>query len=957
SGGNPKGGLDLTTVGAARKGGESGVAIVPRDLNASLLWRRVSGDEMPPKKPLNALQKQTLRNWIESGATWGTSPLDRFRVTTASRAGYDWWALQPVRSPVVPVVEPATWVRNPIDAFVLKKLALRKLTPSPAASNQVLIRRLYFDLIGLPPTPSHVARFERESRDDPELAWKTLVDRLLNSQHFGERWGRHWLDVARFGESQGFERDKLRNNSWHYRDWVIQALNDDMPYDTFVRQQIAGDVLAPHDPQSVIATGFLVAGPWDEVGQSMRSKTMKAVVRQDEIEDYVGTIGQTFLGLTVNCARCHDHKFDPIRQQEYYQLAAAVAGVRHGSREVISPESQQRLRKIDLKIRAARKQIAAIDAGVRNRLHQRVQAAPKVLPPRARPIARWDFEKDTNDRIGTAHATQHPQAKIMNGRLVLDQAAGYAATHMQNTRLAAKTIEAWVRLDNLQQRGGAAISVHDRKGAFDALVFAERQPGKWMAGSDFFKRTKDLAAAAESQADSAFIHLAMTYAEDGTISCYRQGVPYGAPYKSTKPWLFEPGQWYVMFGLRNGGPSPKRQLQGLIETAQLYDRALSPQEVNASFRCEQVSITHEQILAALSDAERQRRQEVLRSIKALIVERKQSRPYSVYAVKPQTAEVAHVLHRGNPASRGAVVKPGGVAAIAALEAGFGLEPDADDADRRRKLAEWVTDHRNPLFSRVIVNRLWHYHFGTGLVATPNDFGFNGGRPSHPELIDWLASELVKSGWRLKHIHRLIVSSATYQQASRYRDDCAAVDADNRLLWRKTPLRLEAEVLRDAILSVSGQLNRRFGGAPYQDFTTVVNNTQFYKMADKDDPEVYRRTVYRTWVRSGRNHLLDAFDCPDPSTTAPARAVTTTPIQSLALMNNAFVLRMADRCAARVRQDAGADAIAQADRLFRIAYGRAPGRAESQRVASFITDHGLPALCRVVFNSNEFVYAD
>jgi len=957
SGPQPKGGLDLTSVASARRGGESGAAIVAGDLDASLLWRRVSAGEMPPKKPLAEQQTQKFRKWIISGARWGTSPIDRFRVTTAARAGYDWWALQRLRRPPVPAVLPRAWPRNPIDDFVLARLRQQQLTPSPTAAPRILMRRMYFDLIGLPPTPVAVEQFEQAMTVDRDAAWKKLVDRLLGSRHFGERWGRHWLDVVRFGESQGFERDKLRTNSWHYRDWVIRALNDDMPYDEFVRLQIAGDVLAPEDPQAVIATGFLVAGPWDEVGQSMRSKAMKAVVRQDEIEDYVGTIGQTFLGLTVNCARCHDHKFDPIRQQEYYQLASAVGGVRHGSREVISDPDRKRLQEIHTDIAAAREQIAKIDAAVRNRLNRRGAADRKKLPPRVRPLARWDFEKDTNDRIGTAHATQHPQAKIVDGRLLLNKKTGYAATHMQNTRLAAKTIEAWVRLDNLRQRGGAAMSIHDQKGAFDAIVFAERQPGKWMAGSDFFKRTRDLDVAAESQANSGFIHLAITYADDGTISCYRQGVPYGAPYKSTKPWLFQPGQWYVMFGLRNGGPSPKRQLQGLIETAQLYDRALTPQEVNASFVCEQVAITHEQILAALSAAERVRRSRLVASIKTLEAARKQSRPYTVYAVKPGTADVTHVLQRGNPANRGQVVQPGGVAAVAQLDSSFGLEADAQDADRRRELAEWITDRRNPLFARVIVNRLWHYHFGTGLVATPNDFGFNGGRPSHPKLIDWLASELVDSGWSLKHIHRLIVSSATYQQASRYRDDCAAVDAENRLMWRKSPQRLEAEALRDAILSVSGQLNRQFGGPPYQDFTTYVNNTQFYKMADKDHPDVYRRTVYRTWIRSGRNHLLDAFDCPDPSTTAPARAVTTTPIQSLALMNNSFVLRMAGRCAAQIEQDVGRDPSAQADRLFRIAYGRTPSESEARRISTFIADHGLPALCRVVFNSNEFVYAD
>ena len=673
SGAEPKGGLDLTDSESAQKGGDSGAVIVPGKLDQSLLWQQIESGEMPPKKPLGKQERQVLRNWIALGAKWGTSPIDRFRVTTSKRAGTDWWALQPLHRPAVPAVASNQHFQNAIDAFVVDRLASQGLTSSPEATSRVLLRRLSFDLTGLPPTPEQVLEFEQAVRQSGDAAFNDLVNRLLDSKHFGERWGRHWLDVVRFGESQGFERDKLRTDSWHYRDWVIDAFNNDMPYDEFVRQQLAGDILYPGNANAIIATGFLVAGAWDEVGHNQQSSAMKAVVRQDEIEDYVGTIAQTFLGLTVNCARCHDHKFDPILQKEYYQLASAVGGVRHGSRNVVTGNEQK--------------------------------------------------------------------------------------------------------------------------------------------------------------------------------------------------------------------------------------------------------------------------------------------PFPVYAVKPGTADVTYVLARGNSAARGEVVTPGGVASLATIDSSFGLAADSTDADRRRKLSDWITQEQNPLFARVIVNRLWHYHFGAGLVETPNDFGFNGGRPSHPELIDWLAAELIDSGWSLKHLHRLIVTSATYRQSSRHRADCAAVDADNRLLWRRNPLRLEAEALRDSILSVTGQLNLQYGGAPYRDFTTYVHNTQFYTMTDPDSPDVYRRTVYRTWIRSGRNHLLDAFDCPDPSTTAPKRAVTTTPIQSLALMNNSFVLRMSDRFAERVIKDVGADVSSQVARVCQLAYSRSPNDAEADQLAQFVTGHGLPALCRVVLNSNEFIHVD
>jgi hypothetical protein len=967
SGAEPKGGLDLAVAESARKGGQSGTAIVPGKLDASLLWERIESGEMPPKAKLTDQEKQSLKEWISSGAKWGTTPIDPFRVTTNRRAGSDWWSLKSIQRPDVPQSAAGQSVRNPIDSFVLKRLEDRGFMPSQQATSRELIRRVHFDLIGLPPTPAEVRDFEQSFKQDSDAAWKQLVDKLLGSKHFGERWGRHWLDVVRFGESQGFERDKLRDNSWNYRDWVIDAFNRDLPYDEFVRQQIAGDILYPGEPNAITATGFLVAGPWDEPGQNMRSAPMKAVVRQDEIEDYVGTIGQTFLGLTVNCARCHDHKFDPIRQKEYYQLASAVGGVRHGSRDVISQDDQREFDRINAQMRQAQDDIANIDGAVRNRLLKANSESSTELPAKIQPIARWDFQKDTNDGIGKLHATQHPKAKVVDGRLILDGGTGYATTRHVDRTLREKTLEAWVKLDNLEQRGGAAISVHSTKGPFDAIVFGERESGKWMAGSDYFKRTKNLNAPQETEAVDGFVHVAISYDTDGTIACYRNGKPYGKPYQSKGLIEFRPGQWYVMFGLRTGGPNSNRQLRGLLEAAQLYDRALSASEVLASFECEKAAITHESILAALTDEESTSRDQQLASIKSLERKRQQHASHSVYAVVPTAADTVSLLLRGNPAT------PGGVASINGVDADFQLAPDAPDADRRRKLAEWITDKQNPMFSRVIVNRLWHYHFGIGIVDSPNDFGFNGGRPSHPQLLDWLAAELIDSGWSLKHIHRLIVNSATYRQSSTFNADAAKIDSDNRLLWRKNPGRLEAEALRDCILSVSGQLNRQYGGAPYRDFTTYISNSQFYKMIDPDSPDVYRRTIYRTWIRSGRNHMLDAFDCPDPSSTAPRRAVTTTPIQSLTLMNNSFVLRMSGRFAERVivdvRQrggkdtsndassDASSDVDAQADRVFQLAFSRSPSPEELEDVTTFIEEHGLEALCRVVLNSNEFIHVD
>ncbi len=360
SGPKPKGGLDLSHRDKAMEGGDTGPVIVAGKTSDSLLWEYVDQNKMPPKKPLGALEKAVFRAWIAAGARWGSDPIDPFHFTTDKRAGRDWWALQPVVRPPMPLGVDSNWCRNPIDAFIAAKLQVKGLSPSVAADRAILIRRLSFDLLGLPPTPEEVAAFVR---NDSPGAYEELVDRYLDSPRYGVTWARHWLDVVRFGESNGFEHDEFRPNAWPYRDWVVDTLNQDLPYDEFARQQLVGDLLKPGDPDALAATGFLVAGSYDSVGQTQQSEAMRKVVRQDEMEDVVGTVGQTFLGLTVQCARCHDHKFDPVRQVEYYRLVAALSGVRHGERSLPRPERELAGAKRELA--KARDELAAIEEPVR----------------------------------------------------------------------------------------------------------------------------------------------------------------------------------------------------------------------------------------------------------------------------------------------------------------------------------------------------------------------------------------------------------------------------------------------------------------------------------------------------------------------------------------------------------------------------------------------------------------
>ncbi len=952
SGPKPKGSLDLSRQQTALDGGKSGVVLVPGQPAESLLWNYVASDKMPPKKPLSAAEKNLLKVWIAGGATWGTDPIDPYRATTERRAGYDWWSLQPIAQPPLPAVQNSTWCRTPIDAFILAKLEARGLQPSPPADRRTLIRRLSFDLLGLPPTPEEVGAFVH---DTAPQAYERLVDRLLSSPHYGIRWARHWLDVIRFGESNGFEFDEFRPNAWPYRDWVVKALNQDMPYDEFVRLQLAGDVLRPTDPEAITATGLLVAGAFDTVGQIQQSEAMRRVVRQDELEDLVGTVGQTFLGLTVHCARCHDHKFDPIKQVEYYRLTAALGGVRHGERDLSPLEepviaAKQRLAELTT-------QLAVLERPVRVQILAERKASSEPAP---RPIAQWDFRESYQDRTGTWHGTAHGKAQRGPTGVQVDGATGYVASVPLTRELTAKTLEAWVSLENLRQRGGGVISVQTLKGeVFDALVFGEQEPGHWTAGSNNRVRTQSFRGPAETEAQRRPVHLALTYSADGTITAYRDGQVYGQPYKSSGTAHFQAGQTQVLFGLRHSPAGGNRHLAGLIHQALLYDRALSPAEVAASYRIRGDYIAPEAIVARLP-ADQQARWHELRAP----IEEHQAflakQTAKAYAVNPREPEMAHLLIRGDPKQPGTVVSAGGVAALAGLSADFGLAPNAPEAARRKQLVAWITDPKNPLAARVLVNRLWHYHFGIGLVDTPNDFGFNGGRPSHPELLDWLAQELIERNGSLKQLHRRIVLSATYRQAARPNEAALRVDAGNRLLWRKNPLRMEAEVVRDAMLHVAGQLDSKMGGPGFQEFKiTPAQGTPAsrYLPVDPIGPEFNRRTLYRTWARAGRSGLLDAFDCPDPSTTTPSRAVTTTPLQALAMLNNRLVLYLAERWAERLAREAGPEVDAQITRAYWLAFGRPPQDHERALAQAIVQQHGLVVLARALFNSNEFLYID
>jgi len=971
-GGSKVAGLDLRTRAAALKGGEHGKGLVPGQPEESPVYLYVAGKgtaKMPPGGALPAAEQGLLREWIAAGAPWPGE--------AAGSEGDVWWSLRPLRAPRPPRVRNRAWVRNPVDAFVLARLEARGLSPAPPAAPRELIRRLTFDLWGLPPAPEDVEAF---AHDPSPAAYEALVDRLLASPRYGERWARHWLDVARFAESQGYERDKIRDHAWRYRDWVIGALNRDLPYDRFVHEQVAGDVLPDATPESTVATGFLVAGPWDEVGALQASMVGKARAREEELEDMVGAVGQSFLGLTVNCARCHDHKFDPIPQRDYFRFQAAFAAVRHGDRDITTEtqraEANAALRPLRAEALQLQERVAELRARGTAAAAARVAPPPDpTLPPAPAPALRWSFDGGYRDTVRGLPLEPFGGPRLLNGRLVLDGKDDAARVNLP-IPLTEKTLEAWVALATLDQRGGGVLTVEDTQGrVFDSVAYGERVPRRWLAGSTGFQRTRDVDAPAESIAGRP-VHLAITYASDGTIALFRNGEPYGAPYRpagpDSSPRTYGAGRARVLLGLRHSQgalPGDGRWLQGEIDEVRVYDRALTAGEVRASFRAGPPAITDADVRAALAPAERE---ELGRAEAATARLRERiealAQPVLAYCANaaPGAAPTVRRLNRGDVTQPAEPVAPGGLACLPGLPGDLGLAPDAPDAERRRRFAAWLTAAGNPLTPRVAANRVWQHHFGRGLVGTPNDFGISGEAPSHPELLDWLAATFRQGSfpgrparpWSLKELHRLLVLSNTYRQGGRHDPRAAARDAENRLLWRMAPRRLTAEEVRDAMLAVSGQLNLgepgREGGPGFRPFKVTISNTHFYTHEDRAEPEYNRRSIYRCVVNSGGVPLLEALDCPDPSVKTPRRGTTTTPLQALTLLNNSFVLRQAREMGRRLEAGA-ADPAARADLAYRLALARPPTPAERERAAAFLREHGAAAFCRALLNSSEFVY--
>ncbi len=950
SGAKPKGGLDLSTRENLLKGGDNGPGIEINNFLKGQMKDVLDESRMPPKKPLDTINAAHLKNWLTSGAKYPTTKIDIFSTTTSKRAGKDWWSLRPLQQTPLPSAINNTHTLQPLDYFIFDGLKKLELKPSELADRRTLIRRVYLDFIGIPPAPEEVNKFLADKSPD---AFGKVVDRLLASPSYGEKWARHWLDIVRYGESDGFERNAPRPNSWHYRDWVIKALNSDMPYDQFVQMQIAGDRIFSESSDSILAMGFLVAGIHNTVLGS--NADAKEQARQDEMEDLVSSIGQTFLGLTINCARCHDHKFDPISQHDYYQMVANLSGVRQGERPIPNIIITKQLTKTNERKAELYKALEGIEKIALAKLGAK---ANSII---SKPIAQWDFRKDNKDSQGNLTLKLEGNAKLTAKGLELDGKNSVARSSALKNDLKEKTLEAVVILSNLDQKGGGVITVETTNGnLFDSIVFAEQESAKWMAGSNFYQRTQSFKGMPENEVHLKPVHLAITYSQDGKITAYRNGKIYGSAYQSKGLAVFPANNSIIAFGIRHEPPSANHLLAGTILKARVFDKALNAKDISTLFEESEIFISENDLTTNLNNEQITLRKKIKEEIanlesdgKLLSNKKDNATVYSAISTNPPPTKF---LNRGQVTEPGSEVFPGNIP-VPSFKGNFTkILPNASDPDRRETLAKWITNQANPLFARVIVNRIWHYHFGNGLVDTPSDFGFNGSKPTHPELLDYLSKSFIDSGYSLKQLHRSIVLSRTYQQESKPSADSLKKDFDNRYLWRWAPRRLDAESIRDSSIKTCGTFNQEMYGPGFSDYKTESNNgTTYYNPLEKFDFSLSRHSIYRFTPRGANQGLLDSFDCPDNSSAAPKRSKTTTPIQALAFWNGPFTQNLSESYSKNHSDfEALNSTIQKINHVFNHLLQRLPLDSEKSKALALVEKHGFTPLIRAILNTNEFL---
>jgi len=906
-----KGGLRLDSRAGWVAGGDGGTAaIVPGKPEESLLIRVVQHVEddlaMPPKKPkLSDAVIADLVSWVKLGAP---DPRDGAPVE-AKRADKSWWSLQPLRAADSALAAgPAA-----VDHYVEAGLRAKGLALNPPAEARTLIRRMSYDVTGLPPTAAEVAAFAAAYRAEPERAVAELADRLLASPTYGERWGRHWLDVVRFGESNGFERNFLINDLWPFRDYVIRSLNDDKPFNRLIVEHLAGDVVGKHQPETEIGSAFLVAGPYDDVGN--QDVVAQKNIRAATLDDLITATSGAFLGVTIACARCHHHKFDPIVTEDYYRLRAAFEGVTHGRRVIASAEERAAFKAATDPLNDQRaKLVKERDALEREVMRRAKEAADKVAAtrPKVNPeLTEERFEAVAVKAVKLVMSASTANPKSATGSRIVEFEAWSVGPGARNVALASHGAKAEgaksAVAEDFPEAYGAHLAIDGRFGeqwfignpAVLTVTFAKTETIERVS----FRNAKDLMTADKAQGATPTDYEVHVSADGETWQTV-------ASSAGREPWSGAHG----IERLRREVTTPEeaKQLAALAAAIAKLDRAL-------------------------------------KAVPAL---------REVWAGKyAQPEEKTFVQKGGDPMKPGEAVVPASPALADRVVPSYALAADAPEGERRRALGEWIVRDDHPLTPRVLANRVWQYHFGTGIVDTPSDFGFLGGRPTHPELLDYLARRLVEGGWRLKPLHREILLSRTYRQSGAHRAEAARVDQEARLLWRFPPRRLGAEELRDTMLHVAGKLDRMLGGPGFRLYKFTQNNVSTYFPLDRHGPETYRRSVYHQNARASVVDVLNDFDLPDIAFAAPRRANTTTPLQALTLLNHRFTTDMAQALAARLEHGGGATGAQQVNEAYLIAFQREPTADERAAAVELIAAHGLPAFCRALLNLNELIYLD
>jgi len=978
--GEMEGGLTLDSQSGWAEGGDRGPAIVPGKPQESLLITAVRrGDStlsMPPDERLSDAKIELLTEWIERGAP---DPREPKLGTADVRDPMDWWSLRPLKRPVVPQsAQQSGDCGNPIDAFVRQRLQFEGLSPVQQADRRTLIRRVHLDLHGLPPTPEAVAAFVADP--DPR-AYEKLVDRLLDSPRYGERWARHWLDTVHFADSHGCEHDVFRANAWRYRDYVIDSLNRDTPWARFIREQLAADRFYPDESHLMAALGFIAAGPLE----LSRAGTAPITFDYLDRDDMVTQTMTAFTSTTANCARCHNHKFDPITQEDYYSLQAVFAGVGKGDVEFDADP---------------------VVAGDRSRWNELLATATsderskRLAPEQAEVVARWEREFDSKPAaweplLPTAFlSSSGATLKCLEDNSLLasdvrpDKDTYTITAPTSLTKLTALRLDVLAD-ESLPMKGpGRQDNGNLHLTEFEAFVLD--------AGAAEPVRLKIRAATADwDQAGWTISH-----ALDGNLATAwgiypKVGQSHHAVFELESPGALRPSsQIMIVLKQLHGGGHLIGRLKLYATDAAGATAEVLPELVRSGVKLQRDQRSQEQQAAIAAYALRLLAEKQLARLPA---------PLSVYAVsssyshanklaKPMTPKVVHVLRRGEIHKPGDVAVPGALSAIERLAGRFELDDSNDEASRRAALAEWLAAPDNPLTWRSIVNRVWSYHYGRGLCDTPNDFGRMGGTPSHLELLEWLAVWFRDDAkGSLKQLHRLILLSSTYQQTSCVSSleahhkllsregeapaepgfrrswlggslalPALSVDAENRFLWRMNRRRLDAESFRDAVLQISGRIDLKMGGPGIQQFTqskgAQLTPTLDYDAFHWNDPSAARRSIYRVVWRGIADPFMESLDFPDLGQLSPNRGFSVSALQALTVFNNDFVLHhsqvLADKLAA-----SHATVDEQVTEACRLIYLREPATEEHAILVAYARQHGLAATCRVLFNSNEFLFVD